>query len=165
MLPESASIQTQLLAWFQRACSRPWIRQAVKMTLDAALAGVAWAAAFGLMRVDLPGLRSMLAWMAFAMIVNLAFQHTRQHYRLMGFMELRSLILSMAALVLVPPIGHGLGRPIGARPVPWMCSSASSATRSRTIRTIPPMSGPPGAPATSAAEGWGGTFAPPRHAA
>jgi len=113
MLPESRSIQPQSLAWFQSSCSRPWVRQAVKMTLDASLAAVAWAAAFGLMRVELPNLGSMLAWTAFAMAVNLAFQHTRQHYRLMGFVELRSLIMSMLALVLLPPIGHGLDGSIG----------------------------------------------------
>ncbi|NWJ42568.1 MAG: polysaccharide biosynthesis protein [Geothrix sp.] len=113
MPPEFRSIQYLLLAWIQRTCSRPWVRQAVKMTLDAGLAGVAWAAAFGLVRAALPDTNSTLAWVAFAMGVNLAFQHTRQHYRLMGFVELRSLILSMLALVLVPPAGHVLDGSIG----------------------------------------------------
>ncbi|MDP1831437.1 MAG: nucleoside-diphosphate sugar epimerase/dehydratase [Geothrix sp.] len=65
------------------------------------MAALAWAVAFSLVRVHLPHATSVLAWVCFAMALNLAFQHTRQHYRLTGIEEVRSLLLSMAVMIAV----------------------------------------------------------------
>jgi len=99
MYPAVESFCLQARAVVRQTCTRPGVRQTVKMVLDAALAGVGWVAAFSLVRIELPHALSTILWVAFAMAVNLAFQHTRQHYRLMGFVELRLLMLSMAAMI------------------------------------------------------------------
>lgn len=98
MLPAPDTIRLRCRALLRQTCSRPGVRQAVKMALDASLAGVSWAAAFSLVRIEMPTPLSTVLWIAFAMAVNVAFQHTRQHYRLMGFVELRLLMLSMLVL-------------------------------------------------------------------
>jgi len=97
---ELESTRLRVLALTRYACSRSDVRQAVKIVLDAGLAGVGWVAAYSLVRLDLPHPLSTAAWVAFAMAVNLVFQHTRQHYRLTGFMELRSLMSSMVVMIL-----------------------------------------------------------------
>ncbi|MBI1751991.1 MAG: polysaccharide biosynthesis protein [Acidobacteria bacterium] len=95
---ESESALQRAKAIALQACSKPAVRQTVKFTLDASLASLAWVAASSLVRFESPRPLPLLAWVAFAMAVNLAFQHTRQHYRLLGFVELRSLLTSMLAL-------------------------------------------------------------------
>jgi FlaA1/EpsC-like NDP-sugar epimerase len=108
MAVDSARNQAGFWSGVASLCSRPSVRQAVKVTLDAALAGVGWAAAFSLVQLEIPGLASTCLWMAFAMAVNLAFGHTRQHYRLMDFPELGALLLSLLPLVGLPVAAYGL---------------------------------------------------------
>jgi FlaA1/EpsC-like NDP-sugar epimerase len=99
MHPQVDSIRLRVGAEFKLACTRPGVRQTVKVLLDAGLAAVGWVAAFSLVRNELPRITSILLWVAFAMAVNAAFQHTRQHYRFTGFEEVRSLMLSMIAMM------------------------------------------------------------------
>jgi FlaA1/EpsC-like NDP-sugar epimerase len=73
----------------------------VKVLLDASLAAVAWVAASSLVLGTFPHLLSVCQWVAFAMVVNVAFQHTRQHYRFTGFEEVRSLMLSMMTIIAI----------------------------------------------------------------
>ena len=113
MTAEVNSQPQSLLGSLLEVGTRPNVRQAVKLTLDAGLAAVAWVAATSLVLGALPTFSSVLIWVAFAMVVNVAFQHTRQHYRLMGYLELRSLLLSMLALVLVPAGLFLLDRQVG----------------------------------------------------
>jgi FlaA1/EpsC-like NDP-sugar epimerase len=98
---ELESIRFRVRAQVRQTCSRPAVRQAVKLALDAGLAAIGWVAAFNLVRLEFPHAFSVLAWVAFAMAVNVVFQHTRQHYRLTGFEEVRSLMLSMIAMIAV----------------------------------------------------------------
>ena len=93
------SIRLRVIALVGEVCTRPGVRQAVKMVLDAGFAAFAWVVAFSLVRINLPNSFSVISWVAFAMTVNIAFQHTRQHYRLTGFMEVRSLMLSMLVMI------------------------------------------------------------------
>lgn len=85
--------------WVERTCARPPIRQTAKLALDALLASIAWIVAFRLVRMTFPHPTSVLAWVCVAMVVNLGFQLTRQHYRFMGLDESRSLLLSMLGMV------------------------------------------------------------------
>lgn len=106
MRPEFDSIRSQTSALVRQACTRPGVRQAVKMILDAVLAALAWIVAFSLVHLDSPHALSVVAWVGFAMAVNLTFQHTRQHYRLIGFDEVRSLLLSMLVMIAVVVGGY-----------------------------------------------------------
>lgn len=106
MRPQLEVLRFRVLALFRKGCARPNVRQAVKLVIDGGLAAIAWVAAFGLLRQELPHLRSVIAWVGYAMAVNAAFKHTRQHYRLIGFIELRSLLASMYALIMVAVGGY-----------------------------------------------------------
>ena len=110
MHPEFESFRLRVRAQAGQVCRHPGIRQTVKVLLDAGLAGVAWVAALSLVRLEFPHTLSVLLWVAFAMAVNVVFQHTRQHYRLMGFVELKALMQSMVVLVAIPVASHVLDR-------------------------------------------------------
>ena len=99
MRPQFDLLRTQISAQVTQACTRPGVRHSVKILLDTGLAAIAWVAAFSLVRGDFPDPLSVLQWVAFAMAVNVTFQHTRQHYRFTGFEEVRSLMLSMMVLI------------------------------------------------------------------
>jgi len=77
----------------------PILRQAVKLGLDAILAGFTW---WACERIFLGGHASavdILRWVVMAMVVNLLFQLTRQHYRLIGFQD--AVRLAAAGLTLL----------------------------------------------------------------
>ncbi len=80
-------------------CTRPGVRRVVKVLLDAGFAAIAWVVAYSLFRRAYPTPLSTLGWVACAMAVNAAFQHTRQLYRFTGFEEVRSLLLSLVAMI------------------------------------------------------------------
>ena len=98
MRPESDSICLRLAARFHDTCRNPNVRQAVKLALDSGAAAGSWLATSILIHAEFSRGSSTLAWVAFAMTVNVAFKHTRQHYRLIGFMEIRALILSTVVM-------------------------------------------------------------------
>jgi FlaA1/EpsC-like NDP-sugar epimerase len=110
MRAQSDPFRTRIRAQFRQACTLPGVRHTVKVLLDAGLAGIAWAAAFSLVQGDLPDYLAVLQWVTFAMVVNVAFQHTRQHYRFTGFEEVRSLMLSMMAMIGISTGGFLLDR-------------------------------------------------------
>jgi len=110
MSPEPAPTLSRFRPRLEHAFTHPGMRQAVKLGLDAALAGLAWAATTSLVRMSLPRPWSLVAWVAFAMAVNVAFRHTRQHYRLMGYVELRSLMKGMLVLSVSASGGFLLSR-------------------------------------------------------
>ena len=66
MYPAVESFCLQARAVVRQTCTRPGVRQTVKMVLDAALAGVGWVAAFSLVRIELPHALSTILWVAFA---------------------------------------------------------------------------------------------------
>jgi FlaA1/EpsC-like NDP-sugar epimerase len=99
MHPKSGSLRFSIQSQFKQTCCHPGVRQFVKLLLDAIVAAVAWMAAFSLVRSSFPHTRSILVWVLFTMAVNLAFKHTRQHYRLVGFGEVRSLMLSSLVMI------------------------------------------------------------------
>jgi FlaA1/EpsC-like NDP-sugar epimerase len=99
MNPQIAAIRIHLRTLASQVCSRPGIRLAVKLLLDAGLAAIAWVAAYSLVNLETPHALSTAAWVAFAMAVNGAFQHARQHYRLTGLLEIRSIMLSMLVMI------------------------------------------------------------------
>lgn len=92
---------------------RPAIRQACKLILDAGVAALAWVVAASLVRQDLPTLYGTFSWMAFAMVVNLAFRYTGQHFRLLAIEEAESFIFGtvvmVAGLTLASAFGGRLG--------------------------------------------------------
>ncbi|WP_243300607.1 polysaccharide biosynthesis protein [Geothrix oryzisoli] len=94
-------IQTRATARIRQALRLPNVRQAVKVLLDAGFAALAWVVAYSLDNLLFPQPVSILQWIAFAMAVNLAFQHTRRLYRLTGFEEVRSFLISLLVMVVV----------------------------------------------------------------
>ncbi|WP_257313171.1 polysaccharide biosynthesis protein [Geothrix fuzhouensis] len=92
---------------------RPAVRQGCKLILDAGVAALAWIVATSQVRQDLPTLYGTLSWVAFAMLVNLAFRYTGQHFRLLGIEEAESFIFGtvvmVASLTLVSAFGDRLG--------------------------------------------------------
>ncbi len=101
MHPGIKALCLQVRCQIHRTCSRPNVRQAVKVLLDGAVAAVAWMAAISLVRLDFPSGPSVLVWTGFTMAVNIAFKHTRQHYRFVGFVEIRSLMLSSLGMIVL----------------------------------------------------------------
>ncbi len=95
------SLRLRVREQAKQASKRPGVRHTVKLMLDAGFAAIAWMAANSLVRSNLPSPISVIEWVAFAMAVNIAFQHTRQHYRFTGFEEVRLLMLSMAVMIAV----------------------------------------------------------------
>ena len=81
------------------ALDQPALRQAVKLGLDALLAGFTWWACERIFVGDHAAPSDILRWMAIATVVNLSFQLTRQHYRLIGFRD--AVRLASAALTLL----------------------------------------------------------------
>ncbi|WP_257307446.1 polysaccharide biosynthesis protein [Geothrix campi] len=78
---------------------RPAVRQGCKLFLDGCVAAMAWIVASSLVRQDLPTLYGTLSWTAFAMIVNLAFRYTGQHFRLLAIEEAESFIFGTVIMV------------------------------------------------------------------
>jgi len=76
----------------------PLVRRGVKLTLDALAAALAIRIAAGLLRQWTPHLLSLVAFVALAMAVNLAFRFYAQHYRVLGIEEARSLLLGNLVL-------------------------------------------------------------------
>lgn len=93
----------------RRTRSQPGVRQTVKILLDTGLAAVAWTVAYSLIRTQTPSAVSILLWVAFAMAVNLGFQHTRQHYRFSGYVEFKSILASMLVMAVVATVCHLIG--------------------------------------------------------
>ena len=108
MHPELESLRLRLRAQVKQTCCRPGVRQAVKLLLDAGLAAIAWVAAFSLVRLAFPSPAAVLLWVAFAMTANMAFKHTRQHYRFTGFIEIKSLMVSSLVMIVGSATAFGL---------------------------------------------------------
>ncbi len=82
----------------------PWVRRAGKILLDAGLACLAWELAEGAggLADRVPG--SQVLFVSLAMAVNLAWQLTAQHYRLLDLREAKAILyadLTLTAAVLV----------------------------------------------------------------
>ncbi len=80
---------------------QPLLRQGVKLVLDGGLAALAW---MGCERVFADGLLvpyGAFKWVLLALGINLAFQLTRQHYRLIGFRDALRLALATATLLVI----------------------------------------------------------------
>ena len=78
---------------------QPWLRQSVKLILDGGLATGAWAACQFIFRGTHTTPLGALRWTFLALGVNLVFQLTFQHYRLIGFRD--ALRIAMATLSLL----------------------------------------------------------------
>ncbi|HEY3271537.1 MAG TPA: nucleoside-diphosphate sugar epimerase/dehydratase [Geothrix sp.] len=78
---------------------RPAVRQACKLFLDGCVAALAWVVATSQVRQELPALYGIASWVAFAMVVNLAFRYTGQHFRLLGIEEAESFIFGTVVMV------------------------------------------------------------------
>jgi len=77
----------------------PLVRQGGKLVLDLGLAGLAWVLTCRLLGYERPTLASLATFALSALLVNLAFRFTLQHYRLVGLPEARSLLLGTFAMV------------------------------------------------------------------
>lgn len=78
---------------------QPLLRQAVKLGLDAALAALAWLVCELVFDQTYRLPWGALKWMLLAMVINLVFQLTRQHYRLIGFRDAQRIAMAAAALL------------------------------------------------------------------
>lgn len=78
---------------------RPGLRQAVKLGLDAILAGFTWWSCERIFVGIHASPTDTLRWVVMAMAVNVPFQLTRQHYRLFGFRD--AVRLAAAGLTLM----------------------------------------------------------------
>jgi len=81
------------------ALDQPWLRQSVKLVLDGGLATGAWVACQFFFRGTQATPLGALRWTLLALGVNLVFQLTFQHYRLIGFRD--ALRIAMATLTLL----------------------------------------------------------------
>ena len=81
------------------ALDQPWLRQGVKLVLDGSLATGAWIVCQFFFRGTQASPLSALKWTFLALGVNLVFQLTFQHYRLIGFRD--ALRIAMATLTLL----------------------------------------------------------------
>ncbi len=77
---------------------KPLVRRLVKLGLDAVLAGASWAACVRVFTPDVVRPGWTLGWVALALLVNLVFQLSWQHYRFIGFRD--AIRLAGATLVL-----------------------------------------------------------------
>ncbi len=75
------------------------VRQGVKLLLDGSLAALAWVLCERLFSEGQPALHGALVWAFLSLGINLAFQLTRQHYRLIGFRD--ALRIALATLTLL----------------------------------------------------------------
>jgi FlaA1/EpsC-like NDP-sugar epimerase len=78
---------------------RPAFRQVCKIVLDTGVAALSWTVATSLVRHSAPTLYSTASWVAFAMVLNLAFRYTRQHFRLLGLMDAKAFLLGTVVMV------------------------------------------------------------------
>ena len=77
----------------------PWLRRAVKLSLDILVSALAWVLSEHVFSVSHPVPGGVWIWIALALIVNLVMQLTRQHYRLIGFRD--AIRVFIATLVLL----------------------------------------------------------------
>ncbi len=77
---------------------KPLLRRLVKLGLDAALAGASWAACVRIFTPEVVRPGWTFGWVALALLVNLVFQLSWQHYRFIGFRD--AIRLAGATLVL-----------------------------------------------------------------
>ncbi|MDR3684990.1 MAG: nucleoside-diphosphate sugar epimerase/dehydratase [Geothrix sp.] len=80
---------------------QPWLRQGVKLLLDAGLAAAAWVACQFIFRGTHATSLGALRWTLLALGVNLVFQLTFQHYRLIGFRDAIRIALATITLLLL----------------------------------------------------------------
>jgi len=76
----------------------PLVRRSVKLGLDALAAGLSVFAVAALLRQRAPHPASLAAFLVLAMAVNVGFKFYGQHYRVLGIMEARSLLLGNLVL-------------------------------------------------------------------
>lgn len=96
--------------------NHPVLRRGVKLVLDTALAGAAWAVSEQFLADFRRVTWHIWIWMALALGLNLLFRLTRQHYRFIGFKDAvrlatATLTLFFAAIALgyvFPRLGHAL---------------------------------------------------------
>ena len=97
----------------QDLLKRPTLRQACKLVLDGCVAALAWILATSQIRHDVPSLLDTVAWVTFAMAVNLAFRYTSQHFRLLAIEEAESFIFGtlvmVGLLMVISPFRERLG--------------------------------------------------------
>ena len=80
---------------------QPWLRQGVKLILDGGLAAAAWVACQFVFRGTHATSSGALRWILLALGVNLVFQLTFQHYRLIGFRDALRIAMATATLLLL----------------------------------------------------------------
>ena len=111
MTPTISSSETLISPKFLR---RPLVRQGVKLVLDAFLAILSWFLCQQLFAEPGTPPHGAWRWTLLALGINLVFQLTRQHYRLIGFRDALRLALATAVLLLlglvVSMLLHGSGR-------------------------------------------------------
>ncbi len=86
------------MSTLRRMLSRPFFRQSVKLGLDLLLAGMAWAISEQFLADHQGKTWHIWGWMALALVIDLLFSLTRQHYRFIGFKD--ALRLATASLSL-----------------------------------------------------------------
>ncbi len=86
------------------------LRQAVKLLLDTCLAALAWMVCDRLFVGPWPTPHGVLKWTVLAMVVNLAFQLTRQHYRLIGFRDAVRIAMATGTMLALGAALNGLTR-------------------------------------------------------
>jgi FlaA1/EpsC-like NDP-sugar epimerase len=86
----------------------PNVRMAVKLALDACLAGLAMVVASLLLREQLPHFTSLAGYIALAMAVNVGFKFYTQHYRMVGVEEARRLMIGNIILLAAAMVSNYL---------------------------------------------------------
>ena len=111
MTPTISSSETLISPKFLR---RPLVRQGVKLVLDGFLAVLAWFLCQQTFAEPGTPPHGAWKWILLALSVNLVFQLTRQHYRLIGFRDALRLAFATGVLLLLGVflalLLHGSGR-------------------------------------------------------
>ena len=93
---------------------RPLVRQGVKLALDGFLASLSWFFCQQIFADPGTAPHGALKWALLALGINLVFQLTRQHYRLIGFRDALRLAMATGVLlflgVCLAMLMHGSGR-------------------------------------------------------
>jgi len=87
-----------LVAPFYAHLRRPLLRRLVKLGLDAVLAGISWVSCVRVFTPEVVRPGWTFGWVALALLINLVFQLSWQHYRFIGFRD--AIRLAGATLVL-----------------------------------------------------------------
>jgi len=127
------------VAPFQSLCAIPMVRQVGKVLVDSLLAGIAWITVQVLWYGSAGPVLPVFAWLLAALLVGVAFNTSRQHYRLVGTRDAAHLCLATLVLVSLSLLFKLSASPLGidgSKPKIAFCASLLTGMLWATFRFI-----------------------------